>query len=199
MVEDITFRYHARPKPAILDVLLTLDKGELLLLAGTSGCGKTTLFRCINGLIPRSYKGDLSGRILLNGRETLDMSHCRRRGYHRRCGPSRVRHRTTHLGSAPDVSGPRQDPCRDQCADLRRIHRSIVHGRGEPLGPPGPVPSGCRIGTAHQTFSAGLWSPGHPSRRSQPAQRVWMLEGSWVRSQVHDGRTNHAIRKESHK
>lgn len=73
MVDGITFRYRARPEPALRNVSVTLHQGELLLLAGTSGCGKTTLIRCINGLIPRSYKGDLSGRVLLNGRETADL------------------------------------------------------------------------------------------------------------------------------
>jgi len=52
---------------------LTLERGELLLIAGASGCGKTTLIRCINGLIPRSYKGELSGRVLLDGRDTAGL------------------------------------------------------------------------------------------------------------------------------
>jgi energy-coupling factor transporter ATP-binding protein EcfA2 len=69
VVEGITFRYRARPEPALHDVSLTLERGELLLVAGTSGCGKTTLIRCINGLIPRSYKGELSGGVLLHGQE----------------------------------------------------------------------------------------------------------------------------------
>jgi len=73
-VEGLTFRYRARPEPALRDVSFTLEPGELLLVAGTSGCGKTTLIRCINGLIPRSYKGELSGRVLLHGQETEEMS-----------------------------------------------------------------------------------------------------------------------------
>jgi len=48
-------------------VSLELKPGELVVVAGTSGCGKTTLIRCINGLIPRSYKGDLEGTMLFNG------------------------------------------------------------------------------------------------------------------------------------
>jgi energy-coupling factor transport system ATP-binding protein len=51
-----------------------MEEGELLLVAGTSGCGKTTLIRSINGLIPRSYRGELSGQVSLYGNETTDMS-----------------------------------------------------------------------------------------------------------------------------
>ena len=69
MVEGLTFRYRTRPEPALRGVFLTLERGELLLIAGTSGCGKTTLIRAINGLIPRSYKGELSGRVLLHGQD----------------------------------------------------------------------------------------------------------------------------------
>lgn len=74
VVEGLTFRYRDRPKPALRDVSLTLGRGELVLVAGSSGCGKTTLIRCINGLIPRSYKGDLSGRVLLYGQDISGFS-----------------------------------------------------------------------------------------------------------------------------
>ena len=73
VVEGVSFQYRARPELALRDVSLELEPGELLLVAGTSGCGKTTLIRCINGLIPRSYKGDLSGRVLLHGQKTAEM------------------------------------------------------------------------------------------------------------------------------
>ena len=50
-IEDLTFRYRIRETPAIENLTLALHPGELLLVAGASGCGKTTLMRCINGLI----------------------------------------------------------------------------------------------------------------------------------------------------
>jgi len=74
VIEELTFRYRGRPEPALRDLSLTLERGELLLVAGASGCGKTTLIRCINGLIPRSYKGELTGRILLYGEDTAGFS-----------------------------------------------------------------------------------------------------------------------------
>lgn len=45
----------------------------MLLIAGSSGCGKTTLARCINGLIPRSYGGKRDGRVLLHGKDVSEM------------------------------------------------------------------------------------------------------------------------------
>ena len=74
VVQELSFRYRARTEPALKDVSFTLGQGELLLVAGASGCGKTTLIRCINGLIPRSYKGELSGRILLHGEDLSGQS-----------------------------------------------------------------------------------------------------------------------------
>jgi energy-coupling factor transporter ATP-binding protein EcfA2 len=70
VIEKLSFRYRDRETTAIRDISFSANPGEILLIAGASGCGKTTLIRCINGLIPRSYKGELSGRILLNGQET---------------------------------------------------------------------------------------------------------------------------------
>lgn len=67
VIENLSFKYRERPEYALREVSLALRPGEVLLVAGTSGCGKTTLIRCINGLIPRSYKGQLEGRIVLNG------------------------------------------------------------------------------------------------------------------------------------
>jgi energy-coupling factor transport system ATP-binding protein len=70
IVENLSFRYRDREGLAIRNLSFSANPGEILLIAGASGCGKTTLIRCINGLIPRSYKGEVSGRILLYGQET---------------------------------------------------------------------------------------------------------------------------------
>ncbi len=70
VVQDLTFRYRDRQAPAIRNLSFQAAEGEILLIAGASGCGKTTLVRAINGLIPRSYKGELTGRIELFGEES---------------------------------------------------------------------------------------------------------------------------------
>ena len=69
-VEGLRFQYRTRSEPAIEDVTFELRPGEILLVAGASGCGKTTLARCVNGLIPRTYKGELHGLIRVFGEET---------------------------------------------------------------------------------------------------------------------------------
>jgi energy-coupling factor transport system ATP-binding protein len=72
-VQDLSFQYRTRPEPAVMDISFELRPGELLLIAGSSGCGKTTLARCINGLIPRSYRGERNGRVLLYGKDVAEM------------------------------------------------------------------------------------------------------------------------------
>ena len=73
VIENLSFQYRTRPEPAIENISFELQAGELLLIAGSSGCGKTTLARCINGLIPRSYRGRRDGKVLLQGKEVAGM------------------------------------------------------------------------------------------------------------------------------
>jgi energy-coupling factor transporter ATP-binding protein EcfA2 len=74
LVQDLSFRYRDRQELSIQDIAFDMHPGELLLLAGASGSGKTTLIRCINGLNPRSYKGELGGKVLLNGQDNRGLS-----------------------------------------------------------------------------------------------------------------------------
>ncbi|MBI5953774.1 MAG: ABC transporter ATP-binding protein [Chloroflexi bacterium] len=69
VVDNLSFRYRDRQGAAIHNLSFTADPGEVLLIAGASGCGKTTLIRCINGLIPRSYKGEISGKVSVFGED----------------------------------------------------------------------------------------------------------------------------------
>ena len=72
-VKNLRFRYRDRVGAALQGVSFSVSRGELLLIAGASGCGKTTLIRAINGLIPRSYKGEVEGQILINGQDVSSL------------------------------------------------------------------------------------------------------------------------------
>lgn len=74
VVENLSFRYRIREELALKDLSLSISPGEVVLLAGASGCGKTTLMRCINGLIPRTYRGELHGDIHIFGQPVKEMS-----------------------------------------------------------------------------------------------------------------------------
>src|SRR6185436_17214753 len=71
-VDSLTFQYRRATEPAIRDLSFTMDPGEVLLVAGPSGCGKSSLIRAINGLIPHSYRGELSGSVRIAGRVTAE-------------------------------------------------------------------------------------------------------------------------------
>ncbi len=70
VLEDVSFRYRDRQGTAINHISFEVQPGEILLIAGASGCGKTTLIRAVNGLIPRSYKGELHGCVKVFGEDT---------------------------------------------------------------------------------------------------------------------------------
>ena len=72
--EHFGFQYNAQAEPTLYDINLEVHKGEKILIAGPSGCGKSTLASCINGLIPFSYRGEMTGSAKLKGRETRELS-----------------------------------------------------------------------------------------------------------------------------
>lgn len=72
--QGFSFQYNAQAEPTLRDISLKIRKGEKILIAGPSGCGKSTLIHCMNGLIPFSYKGEMSGSLKLSGRETRELS-----------------------------------------------------------------------------------------------------------------------------
>lgn len=71
---DFGYQYNAQSSPTLYNINLTLKRGERILIAGPSGCGKSTLIHCINGLIPFSYKGNITGSLKIKGKETKKLS-----------------------------------------------------------------------------------------------------------------------------
>ena len=72
MVEfnSVSFSYTENGTGAVHDISFAIPEGQFVLVCGASGCGKTTITRLINGLIPHFFSGNLSGSIRVAGRET---------------------------------------------------------------------------------------------------------------------------------
>lgn len=67
--KEVSFSYAAgEQKNSMHNINLTIGSGEMVLLCGESGCGKTTVTRLINGLIPHYYEGELYGEVLIDGK-----------------------------------------------------------------------------------------------------------------------------------
>jgi energy-coupling factor transporter ATP-binding protein EcfA2 len=66
-VNGLTFTYAGAKSPAINDVNLEVSEGEFILIVGPSGGGKSTLCRCLNGLIPHFYEGEYKGSVTVCG------------------------------------------------------------------------------------------------------------------------------------
>ena len=66
-ISNVSFQYENSEKGALYDVSLTVEPGECILLCGESGCGKTTITRLLNGLIPHFYEGTLNGMVEVCG------------------------------------------------------------------------------------------------------------------------------------
>lgn len=75
-LSGLSYRYKGDDSPTLQNVSFSIKKGEAAVLTGQSGCGKTTLFRCINGLCPRFYEGEKEGDIYLNGKESTPLRIC---------------------------------------------------------------------------------------------------------------------------
>ncbi len=72
-ISDLGFSYSTSTQPAIHKINLNIKKGEYIVIAGLSGCGKSTFCRCINGLIPHFYRsGTMKGKVIIDGLDTRE-------------------------------------------------------------------------------------------------------------------------------
>ena len=71
--QNVSFSYPDSANGGLKHIDLTIPDGQCVLLCGRSGCGKTTLTRLINGLIPQFFVGELSGQILLDGENLAEL------------------------------------------------------------------------------------------------------------------------------
>ncbi|KTE89507.1 ABC transporter ATP-binding protein [Desulfitobacterium hafniense] len=65
--ENVSFAYAGQTSGNLRELNLTIENGECVLFCGRSGCGKTTVTRLVNGLIPYFFAGELTGRVVVNG------------------------------------------------------------------------------------------------------------------------------------
>ena len=65
--DKISFLYKGTKEKSLADISFHIPKGQCVLLCGLSGCGKTTLTRLINGLIPYFFEGRLTGQTKVRG------------------------------------------------------------------------------------------------------------------------------------
>ena len=68
--DGVSHRYVPAGRPALADVELSVDEGELVLLVGESGSGKSTLLRAALGLVPHFHGGELRGSVCVAGLDT---------------------------------------------------------------------------------------------------------------------------------
>lgn len=71
--KHVSFSYADDADGGLKDITLSIPDGQCVLLCGRSGCGKTTLTRLINGLIPQFSAGELVGEVTLDGKSVFDM------------------------------------------------------------------------------------------------------------------------------
>lgn len=69
-LKNVSYRYPHAEGESLKRVNLTVEKGKFVVLMGRTGAGKTTLSLCLNGLIPQLMQGNLTGEVIVAGKET---------------------------------------------------------------------------------------------------------------------------------
>lgn len=70
-IQAVSYRYPGMADWAIRDLTMQTQQGELLLIAGSTGSGKSSLLRTANGLIPHFHGGVYHGKVLVDGLDTI--------------------------------------------------------------------------------------------------------------------------------
>lgn len=61
-IKNLTFSYPGAAQPTLKNVSLEIEKGDFIAVVGNNGCGKSTLCKVMNGLIPILSAGNLRGQ-----------------------------------------------------------------------------------------------------------------------------------------
>ncbi|MCK5199872.1 MAG: energy-coupling factor ABC transporter ATP-binding protein [Spirochaetales bacterium] len=71
-VKDLTYYYPGGKKPVLRGINLDIEKGEFVLIIGSSGGGKSTLGLSLNGIIPTVIGGKVKGKVYIDGEDTRE-------------------------------------------------------------------------------------------------------------------------------
>ena len=70
---NVDIKKFSYSKETILkDITFSVNKGEFIVITGLSGCGKTSLLRLLNGLVPALYDGNIIGQISILDKSISD-------------------------------------------------------------------------------------------------------------------------------
>ncbi|WP_082795381.1 ABC transporter ATP-binding protein [Alkalihalobacillus trypoxylicola] len=70
---QFSFKYNSQVEPTLHEINITIYEGEKVLIVGPSGSGKSTIGQCINGLVPFSYKGEVTGSLKVLGKDAKEL------------------------------------------------------------------------------------------------------------------------------
>ena len=68
--KNFSYRYKGNNEYALSNINLNITENKFILLCGETGSGKTTLIKCMNGLIPQFYSGFYRGFVKVMGKDT---------------------------------------------------------------------------------------------------------------------------------
>ena len=71
-IDGLTYTYPGAPQPTLKEISLQIEKGDFLAVVGNNGCGKSTLCKALNGLIPHFITGTMEGSVRVEGLDTRE-------------------------------------------------------------------------------------------------------------------------------
>lgn len=72
-VRGLSLRYTDAPEPTLVDVNLRVGPGELVLITGPTGCGKSSLLNAMNGILQHESSARVEGTVLLDGQDVREL------------------------------------------------------------------------------------------------------------------------------
>ena len=73
-IENVNYKYPLENKQVLKNINIEIKKGEFWAVIGKNGSGKTTFCNMLRRFVPDFYKGELTGKIMLEDKELKDYS-----------------------------------------------------------------------------------------------------------------------------